>query len=377
MPEAVARELISAMRMILTLGGRRKQLLDMRRQKIKDLLRKMDNTKVVGVYNQFAIVHDKTEKRVSFKLPVIEDLEVEGEAEEAHVDIEFHGVREDNARQKAATNGGLKEKASLKDAEDPDIDMEDVTLPTTLQPLAIHNVNPETAPSPSTSPPSPVPPPDTLLSAGIACGKHTNGDCTVVPIQNPEAFPTLNIQEVQAHYYPFARILDMWIHHDEKSKITQVIATVDKGPVDHLIINGARIIAFLGLRHPPFDTICLQHNPRLDETYKIHINPGQSPQNPKAWIFGELASARHGYLYWLDSRQTANPKAPPTVAEAKLLASRIGRRAKHVLKEIEKCWYLEQGSGGRRYRENRMEYLGEDPTYTEDEERRSWRSMWV
>jgi hypothetical protein len=78
MPEAVARELISAMRMILTLGGRRKQLLDMRRQNIKDLLRKMGNAKVVGVYNEFAIAHDKTEKRVSFRLPVIEDLEGEG-----------------------------------------------------------------------------------------------------------------------------------------------------------------------------------------------------------------------------------------------------------------------------------------------------------
>jgi hypothetical protein len=65
------------------------------------------------------------------------------------------------------------------------------------------------------------------------------------------------------------------------------------------------------------------------------------------------------------------------VAEARLLAPRIGRRAGDVWREIGKVWSLEQGSGGRRFRENRMEYLGEDPEYGGGEERRSQRGMWV
>ncbi|CAG5158531.1 uncharacterized protein ALTATR162_LOCUS5127 [Alternaria atra] len=375
MPEAVAKELINTMRLILTVGGRKQRLLNVRRQKIKDLLQKLNNNEVIKVYSEFASAHEQAEERLTFKLPLIEELdggdEEVKELEEAHDDIESHDAQEETIEDQAAFNSKMQEKSGLGVTQNPDVDMEGIPSPT-LQGFATRYVNSETAPSPSVlTLQLPL-----IRPIGVACEKHTNGTCTVIPIQNPEAFPKMDIQEVQAKYYPAARFIDMCMHRDENNEVTQVTATLDKGPVDHLIINDTRIINLLGLHQSPYDTICLQHNPRFDETYQIHVQPGQAPHNPKAWIVGELASARHPYLYWLDSRQNIDPRAPPIAAEIKTLAPKIGRRAWDVWREIEKYWNLEQGSGGRHYRENRMVYLGKDPTYGKGEERRSRRSMW-
>jgi hypothetical protein len=289
--------------------------------------------------------------------------------DEARDDIVSHGAREDTARENAAIGSALQEVVRPKVAQDLDVELDDIpSSPSTLQLSAIGNVDPETALPPP--PPSPIQP-ALFLDAGV------DGNCTIVPVQNPDAFPVDNIQEVQAEYYASVRIIDMCIHHDGEKAVTQVTATMDKGPVNHLIIKDPRIITSLGFREPPYDTICLQPNSRLDETYQIHIQPGQVPRDPKAWIVGELVSARHAYLYWLDSKQTADPVAPPTIAEAKILAPKIGRRAKDIWMEIERCWKFEQGSSGKRYRENRMEYLGEDPTYPQGDEKRSRRGMWI
>lgn len=379
MPEATANELINTMRLILTRGGHKKHLLEMWMQRIKDLLKRLGNSEVIRVYNEFATAHGLVEQRLTFKLPLVEDSE-DGKQEaekvdEMHDDIGSHGATEKNMGEDSAVNDALQKKVRFEVAQNPDVDMEDVSLPKPLQHVTMEHSIPRTALSPPPS--SPVPPPAPFVSTGVGCKRHTPGTCTVVRIHNFKAFPVTKIQEIQADYYRSATIIAMCVHRDNNSQVTQVAASMDNGPVDYLLINDPRIITFLGFCQPIYDPIYLQPNPRLDETYQIHIQPGPAPRNPKVWVVGELVSARHAYLYWLDSRQTADPKAPPTIAEARILAPKIGRRAKDVWEEIEKCWKLEQGSSGKRYRENRMEYLGENPKYPEREERRSRRSMWV
>jgi hypothetical protein len=131
----------------------------------------------------------------------------------------------------------------------------------------------------------------------------------------------------------------MWIHRDTDGSVTQVTADIDSGSVDHLIINDARIITTLGVRHSPYETILLnQYESRIDETYKIRILPNQNPRNKKAWIAGELVAAWHPYLHWLHKRQDADPKFPPTMAEARALAGQLGRRLPHVMRELEAYW---------------------------------------
>ncbi|KAG9184951.1 hypothetical protein G6011_11781 [Alternaria panax] len=379
MPEAIARDLMNTMRSILTLGGRKQRLLDMRKQRIKDLLEELGSNEAIRVYNEFATAHGQVEERLTFKLPLVEELEVGKEevteSEDPDDDSDYHSAQEDLNEEEIVAHDTTQKEAEVEVSVGPDIEMEDI-LPETAQVSAMHDASSETVPSPSA--PTPKPPQQTPV--GVACERHIDGRCTVVAIQNPEAFPLMSIQEVQAEYYPFTRIVDMQVHRDEIDHVTQVTATLVKGPVDHLIINDPRIITLLGLRQSPYATICLQLDSRIDSTYQIHIQSGQRPRSPNAWIVGELISAWHAYLYWLDSRRTANPKAPPTAAEARLLAPRIGRRAGDVWREIDTVWGFEQGSGGRGFRENRTTYLGEDPSYGGDHgdrERRSRRSMWV
>jgi hypothetical protein len=375
MPTALAKELINTMRSIITLGGRRLHLLHMRKQKIEDLLQKLGDNEVIRVYNEFATAHDRVEARTTFKLPLIEELEggeeEVKEKEDSGDDSEYHSAEETITEARIDVDVSAHEKAELRVAGDPDVDMEDIQPSATVQVPVIHDIEPQIAPSPPASGSQSRLP----MPVGVACEKHSN--CTVVPVQNPEAFPMDNIQEVQAQYYPYTRVIDMYIHHDGNDQVTQVTATLDKGPVDHLIISDPRIMTHLGLRQPPYHTICLQPNLRIDETFQIHVQSGQTPRSPKAWVIGELVSARHPYLYWLDSRQTADPKVPPTAAEARILAPKIGRRAGDVWREIERVWSLEQGSNGRHFRESRVECLGEDPTYGECGEKRPRRSMWV
>ncbi|RYN75027.1 hypothetical protein AA0120_g12182 [Alternaria tenuissima] len=373
MPQAVARDLINTMRLILTLGGRIQRLLGIRKQKINVLLQNLGNNEAIRVYNEFATAHDQVEERSTFKLPLIAELEDgNDEVKESEDESDYHSAQEELGGEETAANSAMQEEVGLEVVQDLRLEMEDL-LSATQQVFEIPDVDTRIAPRPS--------PPEahasSVMPVGVPCDKHIDGLCMVVSIQNPEAFPLTNIQEVQAEYYPSTSILGMQIHYDRDERIIQVTATLDKGPVDQLIIHDPRIITLLGLRQPPYAMVCLQPNPRIDETYQIYIQLGQRRWNPKPWAFGELVSARHAYLYWLDSRRTSDPRAPPTVAEARLLAPRIARRAGDVWREIEKVWDLEQGSGGRHFRENRMEYLREDPEYGGGEERRSQKGMWV
>lgn len=199
----------------------------------------------------------------------------------------------------------------------------------------------------------------------------------VIPITNPSAFPIQRIQEVQSQHFPSTFFTNMLCHLGPSKTITQVTADVQDGSVNHLLIRDPRLISALGLVPPDFDTIELDITKlRIDEKFAVRIFPGQYPQKLDEWIMGELVSARHAYLYWLDERKTANPDHGPYAAEAKVLARKLGRRWPDIMKEIERVWRLEHGSNQKEYRENRMKYLGEDPTYpAQAKEARIVRSM--
>lgn len=170
----------------------------------------------------------------------------------------------------------------------------------------------------------------------------------------------------------------MWVHYDANGTTTQVTADVDSGSVDHLVINNRRLMSTLGLRDGLQDTMSLEETElHLDETFTIKIPAGQQPPtDPQAWIVGELISARHAYLYWLDYRRSANPRVPPYISEARTLAHQLGRRAPDVWKEIENAWNLEQGDDGHRFRNDREKYLGENPSYPTEEEKAPTLRMW-
>lgn len=100
----------------------------------------------------------------------------------------------------------------------------------------------------------------------------------------------------------------------------------------------------LGLAAPDFDTIKLGTNiMKVNETFIIRILPGQRAHKLDEWIVGELVSARHAYLYWLDERKTADPTHSPYAAEAIAIAKKLGRRWPDTMREIEAVWELEQG----------------------------------
>lgn len=189
-----------------------------------------------------------------------------------------------------------------------------------------------------------------------------------IPITNPSSFPVERLQEVQAQYQPSTTITNMLCHKTPSGPITQVTADVQDGSVDHLIIRDPRIIDALGLTAPAFDTIYTEPEDftavlRFRETFVLNVLPGHRPQDPEEYIVAELVGARHPYLYWLDERRSADPTAAPYAAEAKAIAKKTRRRWPDVMLEIEEIWEYEQGENGKWYREHRLEYLGEDPTY--------------
>ncbi|KAJ4993614.1 hypothetical protein SVAN01_00668 [Stagonosporopsis vannaccii] len=199
----------------------------------------------------------------------------------------------------------------------------------------------------------------------------------LIPITNPSAFPIQRLQEVQSQRQPSTHIANMWCHKTPSGPVVQVSADVQDGSVNHVLIRDERWISALGLGAPDFDTIRFDATKlRLDETFTIRVFLGQRTKKLDAWVMGELVGARHAYLYWLDERRSADPKSAPYAAEAKAIATRTGRRWPHVMSEIERVWGLEQGGHATEYRENRVRYLGEDPTYAAGaEERREVRSM--
>jgi hypothetical protein len=198
-----------------------------------------------------------------------------------------------------------------------------------------------------------------------------------IPVTNPFAFPIERLREVQEGRQPSTHIVDMLVHKTPSGPITQVTADIQDGSINHLFIRDPRIIDVLGFVAPDFDTINFDAAKcRLDETFTISLFPGQKPKRLEDWVMGELVSVRHPYLYWLDERQSADPRTPPFATEARAIARKTGRRWPDVMKEIEHVWKLEQDRGGNEYRYNRARYLGEDPTYPEGAlEGRMVRSM--
>jgi hypothetical protein len=201
----------------------------------------------------------------------------------------------------------------------------------------------------------------------------------VKPVTNPEDFPVHRLQTVQAQYYPSTKVPNMLVHHDSNGDVFQVTADLEDGPVNFIMINDARIISALGICEGTNDTIKLQEDEfRKDETFIVSVDSRAELKNLDNFAFGELQSARHAYLHWLDHRGAADPRRPPYIQEARMLAVKLGRRAPDVWREIDGYWELEHGKEGRKYREGRMKYLGENPIYEEGTERaaKDAVSMW-
>jgi hypothetical protein len=197
-------------------------------------------------------------------------------------------------------------------------------------------------------------------------GSRTDGHIYLTPINNPNMFPMERIQVVQSQYYPTAKIVSMWTHRDRNGGIGQVSADMQDGPVNHILIKDARIVAALGLMEGVNDNISLRDDAfRIHETFRISVLPNQCTKNLKTFVVGELKCARHAFLHWLDYRGSSDPKCPPFVQEVRRIAVQSGRRAPDVWREIDGYWELEQGSGGSVFRKNRLKYLGEDPVYDE------------
>lgn len=209
-------------------------------------------------------------------------------------------------------------------------------------------------------------------------GPLTAEHSVLVPVTNPEAFPVERIHVVQSQHYPSAKIVSMHTHRNIEGSVGQAIADMQDGPVNRLLIKDCRLVQALGLLHGANDTIAIRNfDFRIDETFTITLLPGQRPKNLNNFVVGELVTARHAYLHWLDYRGTADPRYTPFAMEAKNIALQLGRRAMDVWKEIDGYWQLEQGSGGSVYRQDRLKNLGEDPAYEESGSGRpTIMSMW-
>jgi hypothetical protein len=390
------------MRTIVQHGGKNRHLLEPRRQKLRDLLEGMGN-EAVRLYGEYARMQVASERRVTYKLPLNREDEERAEEEEMLTRLEVQKAAE---LRELSEERDVQQKDPICQAVDQDtgegemvmmlqtaVELGEYTLEEALEEQELINKitnrdtemenatviqSIETQPTDRESPVSPSPQAASPRPAGITCDKHTTTDtvCTMTTIRNFDDFPLKRVQEVQAQYYPSTLILAMQIHRDDTGSVTQVTADIADGSVDQLQINNPRLLTAIGVHLPHYDSILLQPEPRVDETYKICILPGQRRNDPNAYIVGELIPARHAFLYWLDSRNAADPKGQPTAAEARMLARKIGRRGLDVMNEIERYWNLEQGNGGRHYRENRMKFLGEDPSYPKDKEVKS-RNMWM
>jgi hypothetical protein len=200
---------------------------------------------------------------------------------------------------------------------------------------------------------------------------------SVTPVRNPEDFPIDRLQSVQAQYYPSAKVINVCTHRDSNGVVVRVTADLQDGPVNHFVIDEARIITGLGLRGGVNDNIFLHKASfKPDETFTFKILHGQHARNLHALIVGRFQSARHAYLYWLDLRRSTDPKHGPFVLEARHLANQLGRRVFDVWGEIDRYWRHEQGSGRRKFRQDRLHNLGEDPVYNVTVKTSSKMVMW-
>ncbi|KAF2130312.1 hypothetical protein P153DRAFT_417818 [Dothidotthia symphoricarpi CBS 119687] len=337
------KDLINTMNQITWYGHRKSKALDLCREKLREIV--TQNEAVRLLYNDYARLQTESEKRKSYQLPVFEETydNTANKAQTEDIAARLEDTRKSTAQSKTVMQGPASPQLPITATK---------TLAKVRQ--------------------TPI--------SGQHCGQHStfSNHCSIIPITNLEEFPIQRIQEVQAQRYPSTKILAMWSHRDNNGVIRQVTADIDGGSIDHLIINDPRIITALSVREGLQDKLSWDDSElKMDETFTIHVLPGQRPKNLKAWIVGELRSARHAYLYWLDHRRSADPKAAPYAQEARVLATKLGRRAPHVFSEIMNVWGKEQGPNGRRYRQNRLRCLGEDPQYVEDAEKKVLlMSMW-
>jgi hypothetical protein len=156
----------------------------------------------------------------------------------------------------------------------------------------------------------------------------------------------------------------MCMHRDSNDVVVRVTADLQDGPVNHFIIDDARIITGLGLREGGNDIIFLNKASfKPEETFTFDTIYGQHARNLDAFVVGRFQSARHAYLYWLDFRGCADPKYGPFIAEARHLAKQLSRRAFDFWSEIDSYWQYEAVGDGRKFQDNRLDNLGEDPVY--------------
>lgn len=330
------KSFVNTMNQIAWFGNRKSTTLAQRREKLREIV--AQNGRIRSLYNEYARLFAESEKRNSYQLPLFDEMnEPAAEKQQSESQTERLG----------------EEVAIMTQAEAA------TPAPGCLQSPVITS---------------------TISDMQNEDEEHSLSEsrCAILPITNPEAFPIARIQEVQAQRYPSTQIIAMWSHRDANGIITQVTADVNKGSIDHLIIRNPRIITALGVHKGAQDTIIWDDSGlKLDETFIVRAFPLQRWKNSKAWIAGELESARHAYLYWLDHRRSVDPKTAPYAQEARIIAKMLGRRAPHVFSEIMTVWEKERGPYGRRYRENRLRYLGEDPSYAQEAEGQVFlTSMW-
>ncbi|USP81653.1 uncharacterized protein yc1106_08927 [Curvularia clavata] len=334
------------------------QGVDKARTELPGLVQTLGNAEVSRLYEEFVNVWNGLETRLTHQLPL---LDAKGQSKGGEVP---EGAPK-------GLSGEQSRRSEDSEAERHQYPQEkQINMPVT----SIKTVEAPTSPQSTTS----------IMASKGSSTPPTHDDQpltghTLIPITNPEAFPVSIIQEAQAGYYPSLGILSMWLHLDTANQPILVTADIENGPIDHLLIRNPRTIAFLGLSSsPPSNTIVLQPTERIDETYTIRLVPGhEDPRDPDAWVVGELLSARHAYLYWLDERNSADPKGPPMAAEARAIARRTRRKALDVMREIERYWEMEYGSGGQRFRERRAVLLGEDPVFEGSRDGRMKRCMWI
>lgn len=383
------REFTNAANILMQLGNRKPKLVEPRRQKLKNIARA--NPQIIALYNQYATLQAAGERRMTYRLPVFLDLEAEEEqmpmqaaASETAASTKEWPYKHDEAERKGAATSEpetLDEKSIGMSQMDGAMDDGGVTKQLQGESGTESATEPPQNNAATTKTPPGKQPANTatLLASPATVPADTATHTTMIPIHNPSAFPVQRIQEVQAQRYPSTKVVAMWSHLDPKGAVTQVTADIQHGSVNHLVLTDARLITALGLRSGAHDTILIDASQlKIDETFRIIDGPGKR-SDLNVFIAGQLVSARHAYLYWLEHRGTADPKGPPYVQEARRIAIQVRRRAGDVWREIEKVWELEQGGGGLGYRTNRVKHLGEDPVAFakgKNREGEVGRSMW-
>ncbi|KAH7396954.1 hypothetical protein DE146DRAFT_764282 [Phaeosphaeria sp. MPI-PUGE-AT-0046c] len=417
---------------LVRLGNKKPKLVHPRRQKLQNII--ANHPHVARLYNDYAAKHAESERRLTYRLPVFADLEQQGINKGDNDDKQDESLESrpapGNSMQTSITKHASGPGKALQQTEEvidkgtevaqtnelrsdmqsngreagesraySSTDMMNIPiLPRAearpvLQRRHVHfapevterQEQPSTTVEPTKTPDAVVhtiptkDAPRTVVPQGPAPQPvHPMTHTQITPVTNPEAFPVGRIQSVQAQYYPSASIVNIFTHSDTNGEVIRVAADMQDGPVNHFTIHDRHIITALGLREGKVDRIAINEDAfRLHETFTITIPPHQHVKNVNNFVIGELQSARHAFLHWLDHRGCTDPGCPPFAQEVRIIAGQLGRRAHDVWKDIDSYWQLEQGSGGKLYKNNRLEYLGEDVRYDVNIERKEGvPSMW-